>query len=58
MTGMRRGEVRGLCGGDVDLDAPRIHERQAIVSVAYELVMPTSKNHRVRVIDLDDGTVE
>lgn len=57
MTGMRRGEVLGLRWGDVDLDAARIHVRQALVSVAYELVMSTPKNHRARVIDLDAGTV-
>lgn len=58
MTGMRRGEVLGLRWGDVDLDAARIHVRQALVSVAYELVMSTPKNHRARVIDLDAGTVD
>ena len=58
MTGMRRGEVLGLRWADFDLDAARIHVRQALVSVAYELVMSTPKNHRARVIDLDAGTVD
>ncbi len=58
MTGMRRGEVLGLRWGDVDLDTARIHVRQALVSVAYQLVMSTPKNHRARVIDLDAGTVD
>ena len=58
MTGMRRGEVLGLRWADVDLDAARIHVRQTLVSVAYELVVSTPKNHRARVIDLDPGTVE
>lgn len=58
MTGMRRGEVLGLRWADVDLNAARVHVRQALVSVAYELVMSTPKNHRARVIDLDAGTVD
>lgn len=58
MTGMRRGEVLGLRWQDVDLDAQRVHVRQAVVSVAYELIISTPKNHRARVIDLDEGTVE
>ncbi|NNC81464.1 MAG: site-specific integrase [Acidimicrobiales bacterium] len=58
MTGMRRGEVLGLRWADVDLGSARIHVRQALVSVAYELVVSTPKNHRARVIDLDRGTVE
>ncbi|MBS1848304.1 MAG: Arm DNA-binding domain-containing protein [Actinobacteria bacterium] len=57
MTGMRRGEVLGLRWADVDLDAARIHVRQALVSVANELVMSTPKTHRARVIDRDAGTV-
>ncbi|MCP4308844.1 MAG: site-specific integrase [bacterium] len=58
MTGMRRGEVLGVRWADVDLAAARIHVRQAIVSVAYKLVVSTPKNHRARVIDLDPGTVD
>ena len=58
MTGMRRGEVLGLRWADVDLSCGRIHVRQALVSVAYELIMSTPKNHLARVIDLDLGTVD
>ena len=58
MTGMRRGEVLGLRWSDIDLEAGRVHVRQALVSVAYELVVSTPKNHRARVIDLDPGTIE
>lgn len=43
MTGMRRGEVVGLPWRDIDLDAARIHVRQALVSVAYELVVSTRR---------------
>ncbi len=58
MTGMRRGEVLGVRWADIDFDAARIHVRQALLSVAYELVVSTPKNHRARVIDLDPGTVD
>ncbi|MCP5041423.1 MAG: site-specific integrase, partial [bacterium] len=57
-TDMRRGEVLSLRWGDVDLDAARLHVRQALVSVAYKHVVSTPKSHRARVIDLDPGTVE
>ena len=58
MTGMRRGEVLGLRWVDVDLKHARVHIRQALVSVAYELIVSTLKNHRGRVVDLDSGTVD
>lgn len=58
MTGMRRGEVLGLRWQDIDLGAQRVHVRQALVSVAYEIIVSTPKNHRARVIDLDSGTVD
>ncbi len=58
MTGMRRGEVLGLRWRDVDLDAARVHVRQALVSVAYELVISTPKTHQARVVDLDVTTVD
>lgn len=57
MTGMRRGEVLGLRWKDVDLEASRVSVRQALVSVAYEVIPSTPKNHQARVIDLDAGTV-
>jgi integrase len=57
MTGMRRGEVLGLRWKDLDLDASRISVRQALVSVAYEVIITTPKNHHARTIDLDEGTV-
>lgn len=58
MTGMRRGEIIGLRWKDVDLDAACISVRQALVSVAYEVVVSTLKNHQARVIDLAPATVE
>ena len=57
MTGMRRGEILGLRWQDVDLDAARISVRQALVSVGYEVLTSSPKNHQARVIDLDPGTV-
>ena len=58
MTGMRRGEVLGLRWADIDLDNRLIHVQRALVSVNYELVISTSKNHHARVINLDPGTVD
>jgi integrase len=56
MTGMRRGEVLGLRWSDVDLDRSRIAARNAIVSVAYEILESSPKSHQARVIDLDPAT--
>jgi len=56
MTGMRRGEVLGLRWRDVDLDTSRIAVRNAIVSVAYEVLESSPKSHQARVIDLDPET--
>jgi integrase len=58
MTGMRRGEILGLRFQDVDCDAARVSVRQALVSVGYEVLTSSPKNHQARVIDLDPGTVE
>lgn len=56
MTGMRRGEVLGLRWSDIDTDASRIAVRNAIVSVAYEVLESTPKSQQARVIDIDpDG---
>ena len=58
MTGMRRGEVLGLRWGDVDLEAARISVRNAIVTVAYEVLESSPKSHQARVVDIDPLTVE
>lgn len=58
MTGMRRGEVLGLQWADVDLDGARISIRNAIVTVAYEILESSPKSHQTRVVDLDPLTVE
>lgn len=56
MTGMRRGEILGLRWADVDLDQSRLAVRNAIVSVAYEVLESSPKSHQARVIDLDPAT--
>lgn len=56
MTGMRRGEVLGLRWRDVDLDQSRIAVRNAIVSVAYEILESSPKSHQARVVNLDPAT--
>jgi len=58
MTGMRRGEVLGLRWRDVDLDTKRVHVRQALVSVAYDVIVSSPKNHQARVIDIDPATAD
>jgi len=56
MTGMRRGEVLGLRWCDVDFDSSRIAVRNALVTVAYEILESSPKSHQARVIDLDPET--
>ena len=58
MTGMRRGEVLGLRWKDLDLNASRISVRQALVSVGYEIITSSPKNHQARAVDLDASTVD
>jgi integrase len=57
MTGIRRGEILGLRWADVDLEQARLSVRQAVVTVAYEMIESTPKSHNARVIDLDSETV-
>jgi integrase len=58
MTGMRRGEVLGLRWHDVDLDSGRLSIRQAVISVAYKVMLADIKtDNGRRTIDLDDNTV-
>ena len=57
-TGMRRGEVLGLRWADIDFEGARVNVRQALIDVAYELVISTPKNDRARVIDIDPGTMD
>lgn len=58
MTGMRRGELLGLRWSDVDFDRKRIIIRHTLVSVAYEIIESTPKNHQTRVIDIDESTIQ
>lgn len=57
-TGMRRGEVLGLRWADVDLNGRRLSVSQAVILVAYELVVSDIKtDNGRRTIDLDERTV-
>ncbi len=58
MTGMRRGELLGLRWDDIDFGAKRVAVRQAVISVAYEVLVTTPKSHSARVIDLDPRSVD
>lgn len=64
-TGMRRAEVLGLQWGDVDLERATLTVRRSRVPVQGtgrrhrgEVIVSSTKGKRVRVIDLDPGTVE
>jgi integrase len=58
-TGMRRGEVLGLRWADVDLDRRRLSVSQAVILVAYKMVISDIKTDTGRrTIDLDGRTVE
>jgi integrase len=55
---MRRGEVLGLGWSDIDLDRGRLSVSQAVILVAYELIVSDIKtDNGRRTIDLDDRTV-
>jgi integrase len=57
-TGMRRGEVLGLRWGDVDFDKRRLSVRQALILVAYKLMISDVKTDAGRrPIDLDERTI-
>ena len=59
VTGMRRGEALGLKWADVDLRDRRVTVRRNRVPVAGGKVVETStKTNRVRVVDIDEETVD
>jgi integrase len=58
MTGMRRGEACGLQWGDVDLEEATITVRRSRVPLQGRVVESLPKTGRIRVVDLDPGTVE
>lgn len=58
MTGMRRGELLGLRWSDIDFDRKRIIIRHTLVSVAYEIIESSPKNHQTRIIDIDESTIQ
>jgi integrase len=59
MTGMRRGEVCGLCWDDVDLEAGRLAVRRALIPHGSGVIISEPKTAKGRrSIALDPGTVE
>jgi integrase len=55
---MRSGEVLGLRWSDVDLDRRRLAVRQAVILVAYKLMISDVKTDTGRrSIDLDERTI-
>jgi integrase len=57
-SGMRRGEVLGLCWQDVDLDGGLVRISSALEPVGDELVLVDPKTSRARrPIELPDGTM-
>lgn len=57
-TGMRRGEVLGVRWRDIDFKARRLHVRQTILSVNYQLTLGQPKTLRgERKIALDAETI-
>jgi integrase len=58
-TGLRRGELCGLCWSDVDLDAGTVTVRHRVVlgPEGYRHEDGTKSNHSARTIDLDARTV-
>ena len=58
MTGLRRGELLGLRGRDVDLDAGRLSVTQTLLSVRNKLLYSTPKTKKGRrSVALDPETV-
>ncbi len=58
MTGMRRGEVLGLCWSDIDLEAERLSVQRSVTCTGYQVhTTPTKTRTSRRAIDLDQRTV-
>ncbi|MCZ7537305.1 MAG: site-specific integrase [Acidimicrobiia bacterium] len=58
-TGMRRGEVLGVRWRDISFPARRLHVRQTILSVNYQVTVGQPKTRRgERKISLDAATIE
>lgn len=57
-TGMRRGEILGIRWEDIDLQHKRLSVRQAVLNVAYEVVIADVKTPMSRrTVDLEPRTV-
>lgn len=57
-TGARRGEVLALRWDDIDFEARTIRFDTSIVTAGAELVEGTLKNDLVKVVPVDEGTIE
>lgn len=55
-TGMRRGEVFGLCWGEVDLQNKKIEVKQALTS--YGEIKPPKSKAGIRTVSIDADTLE
>ena len=59
MTGMRRGEVLGLCWSDVDFDRSRVTVNRSLISSDYKITVSEPKTERGRrVVAIDPALVE
>lgn len=56
-TGMRRGELLGLCWENVDLERACLAVRETIVLDYTTPIVSTPKSHEARVINLDEDTI-
>ena len=57
-TGMRRGEILGIRWEDIDLHDKRLSVRQAVLNVAYKIVIADVKTPMSRrTVDLDPRTI-
>lgn len=55
-TGARRGELCALRWSDIDLTAPRVTIRRAVVAIGAEIVVKAPKTHANRRVSIDLAT--
>jgi integrase len=57
MTGMRRGEVPGLCWRNVDFDKSRVTVCRSLISSDYQITVSEPKTERGRRVVAIDSTL-